>query len=93
MTRPTSESRQGLAARLRGAALDLTPLRVSPPLRGLLAGDAVSVIGTQVTTVAVPMQVYAQTRSAAAVGLVGLAGLGLLGLSRPPRRGSAARGR
>ena len=75
MTRPTSESRQGLAARLRGAAIDLTPLRVSPPFRRLLFGDAVSVIGTQVTTVAVPIQVYAQTRSAAAVGLVGLAGL------------------
>ena len=75
MTRPTSESRQGLAARLRGAALDLTPLRVSRPYRRLLFGEAVSIVGTQVTTVAVPLQVYAQTRSAAAVGLVGLAGL------------------
>ncbi|MDQ3503002.1 MAG: MFS transporter [Actinomycetota bacterium] len=61
--------------RLRGAALDLTPLRQSAPYRRLLFGDAVSVIGTQVTTVAIPIQVYAQTRSAAAVGLVGLAGL------------------
>ncbi|MBW3641168.1 MAG: MFS transporter, partial [Actinobacteria bacterium] len=60
---------------LRGAALDLTPLRQSAPYRRLLFGDAVSVIGTQVTTVAIPIQVYAQTRSAAAVGLVGLAGL------------------
>ena len=34
-----------------------------------------SVIGTQVTTVAVPIQVYDLTGSAAAVGLVGLAGL------------------
>ncbi len=56
-------------------ALDLTPLRVSPPYRRLIAGDTVSVLGTQVTTVAVPLQVYAQTGSAAAVGLVGLAGL------------------
>ena len=55
--------------------LDLTPLRVSPAYRRLVAGDAVSVIGTQVTVVAVPIQVYEQTRSAAAVGLVGLAGL------------------
>jgi MFS family permease len=61
--------------RLRGAALDLTPLRHSASYRRLLFGDAVSVIGTQVTTVAIPIQVYAQTRSAAAVGLVGLAGL------------------
>jgi hypothetical protein len=35
----------------------------------------VSVIGTQVTIVAVPIQVYDLTGSAAAVGLVGLAGL------------------
>lgn len=75
MTRPTAESRPGLAARLRGATLDLSPLRVSMPYRRLLLGDAVSVLGTQVTVVAVPLQVYAQTRSAAAVGLVGLAGL------------------
>lgn len=75
MTRADSESPSGLRARLRGAAIDLTPLRVSPPFRRLLAGDAVSVIGTQVTTVAVPIQVYELTGSAAAVGLVGLAGL------------------
>ncbi len=75
MTRPTSQSRSGLAARLRGAALDLTPLRESRPYRRLLLGDAVSVIGTQVTIVAVPIQVYDLTGSAAAVGLVGLAGL------------------
>ncbi len=75
MSRPTSEARAGLLARLRGAALDVAPLRESPAFRRLLAGDAVSVIGTQVTTVAVPIQVYAQTRSPAAVGLVGLAGL------------------
>ena len=74
MTRPTSD-RTGLAARLRGATLDLTPLRESRPYRRLLLGDAVSVIGTQVTTVAVPIQVYDLTGSAAAVGLVGLAGL------------------
>ena len=74
---PRGEDRpsRGVAVRLRGLALDLTPLRVSPGFRRLLLGDAVSVLGTQVTTVAVPIQVYAQTRSAAAVGLVGLAGL------------------
>ena len=75
MTRPTSESRQGLTARLRGAALDLTPLRESRPYRRLLFGEVVSVLGTQVTTVAVPLQVYAQTRSTVAVGMVGVAGL------------------
>ena len=75
MTRPTAQTQQGLAARLRGAALDLTPLRVSRPYRRLLFGDAVSVLGTQVTAVAVPLQVYAQTRSVLAVGMVGVAGL------------------
>ena len=75
MTRPTSQSPSGLAARLRGATLDLTPLRESRPYRRLLLGDAVSVVGTQVTVVAVPIQVYELTGSAAAVGLVGLAGL------------------
>jgi MFS family permease len=59
----------------RGLTLDLSPVRVSPGFRNLLVGDAVSVIGTQVTAVAVPLQVYAQTRSAAAVGLVGIVGL------------------
>ncbi len=63
------------SARLSGIALDLTPLRHSPAFRRLLFGDAVSVVGTQVTTVAVPLQVYEVTGSAAAVGLVGLAGL------------------
>jgi MFS family permease len=75
VTRPTGASRPGLTARLRGAALDLTPLRVSRPYRRLLLGEAVQVVGTQVTIVAVPLQVYELTRSAAAVGLVGVAGL------------------
>ncbi len=71
----TIERAAGLRARVRGLALDTTPLRVSRPYRDLLVGDAVSVVGTQVTTVAVPIQVYALTGSALAVGLVGLAGL------------------
>jgi hypothetical protein len=73
--RPQTVERASALRRLRGLALDVTPLRASPAYRNLLVGDAVSVIGTQVTTVAVPLQVYALTRSAFAVGLVGLAGL------------------
>jgi MFS family permease len=69
------EPGRGVAARFRRVALDVSPLRLSPPFRRLLIGDAVSVIGTQVTAVAVPIQVYEQTHSGAAVGLVGLAGL------------------
>lgn len=64
-----------LRTRVRGLALDTTPLRASRAYRNLLVGDAVSVIGTQITAVAVPIQVYEQTGSVFAVGLVGLAGL------------------
>ena len=63
------------AAPRRRLTLDLSPTRVSPGFRNLLIGDAVSVIGTQVTAVAIPLQVYALTHSAATVGLVGLTGL------------------
>ena len=74
--RPEAVTRgAALRSRVRGLALDTTPIRVSRPYRNLLVGDAVSVIGTRVTAVAVPLQVYDQTGSALAVGLVGLAGL------------------
>ncbi|MCU1600465.1 MAG: major facilitator superfamily 1 [Frankiales bacterium] len=63
------------AAPRRRLTLDLSPTRVSPGFRNLLIGDAVSVVGTQVTAVAIPLQVYALTHSAATVGLVGLTGL------------------
>ncbi|MGB8649182.1 MAG: MFS transporter [Mycobacteriales bacterium] len=59
----------------RRVVLDLSPVRESRGFRHLLIGDAVSVVGSQVTAVAVPFQVYQQTGSAAAVGLVGVAGL------------------
>lgn len=75
MTEPLEGDASGLVSRLRRVTLDLTPVRESRGFRNLLIGDAVSVIGTQITAVAVPLQVYAQTRSAAAVGLVGVAGL------------------
>ncbi len=55
--------------------LDLSPLRVSPAFRRLTVGDSISIVGTQVTAVAIPLQVYRQTGSAAAVGAVGLVGL------------------
>ncbi len=61
--------------RLSSVVMDVTPLRESRPFRLLIIGDTVSTLGTQVTTVAVPLQVYAITGSSASVGLVGLAGL------------------
>lgn len=54
---------------------DLTPLRASPEFRRIYAGQLVSFLGTQITVVAVPVQVYAMTKSSLAVGLVGAAEL------------------
>jgi MFS family permease len=59
----------------RHILLDLTPLRRSRDYRALIAGLGVSVLGNQLTTVAVPFQVYAITRSSLVVGLVSLAQL------------------
>src|SRR3984957_12319143 len=59
----------------RHILLDLTPLRRSRDYRALLTGLGVSVLGNQLTTVAVPFQVYAITRSSLIVGLVSLAQL------------------
>ncbi len=59
----------------RHILLDLTPLRRSRDYRALITGLGVSVLGNQLTTVAVPFQVYAITRSSLIVGLVSLAQL------------------
>ncbi len=55
--------------------LDLTPLRRSRDYRALITGLGASVLGNQLTTVAVPFQVYAISRSSLMVGLVSLAQL------------------
>ena len=55
-------------------ALDTRPLSV-PPFRRVFAGQGASYIGTMVTEVAVPVQIYADTHSSLYVGLAGLAGL------------------
>ncbi|GMA23482.1 hypothetical protein GCM10025864_12410 [Luteimicrobium album] len=62
---------------------DLTPLRVSPAYRRLWLGLGVSNLGSQLTVVAVGLQVYAITGSTFAVGVLGmfaLVPLVLLGL-------------
>jgi MFS family permease len=56
--------------------VDTTPLRVSKDFRRLWAGQAVSAIGTMISMAALPFQVFQQTGSTAAVGLLGLAELG-----------------
>lgn len=59
----------------RRVLADLTPLRASPDFRRLYLGQLVSFVGTQVTLVAVPYQVYRLTGSSLQVGLVSLAEL------------------
>jgi len=55
--------------------VDLAPLRVSPAFARLFAGSAISGIGTQLTLVAVGLEIYAITGSTFAVALVGVVSL------------------
>jgi MFS family permease len=57
---------------VRSLAVDVRPLRDSPPFRRLFAGQLVSLIGRQITVVAVSYQVYSLTHSPFAVGALGL---------------------
>jgi MFS family permease len=63
-----------LRALLRRHAVDTRPLAV-PAFRRLVIGQGTAFIGSMVTQVAVPVQVYAISHSSLYVGLVGLAGL------------------
>ena len=60
---------------LRALAVDTGPLRHSRDYRLLALGGFVSGLGTQITLVALPYQVFVLTRSSFAVGLTGLAEL------------------
>src|SRR5215470_16953893 len=57
----------------RHLLIDLSPLRRSRDLRCLLGGELLSQLGSQLTMVAVPFQVYALTHSSLDVGLASLA--------------------
>lgn len=63
-----------LAAKLRGLFSDTRPLR-QPDFRRLWLANVVTVIGAQLTVVAVPAQIYAITGSSGMVGLTGVFGL------------------
>jgi len=52
--------------------LDLAPLRASPAYRRLYAGFTLAGVGSQLTVVAIGLQVYELTGSSFSVGLVGL---------------------
>ena len=66
--------RRSVAALLRHHALDTRPL-ASVPYRRLLVGQGTAFIGSMLTQVAVPVQIYALTHSSLYVGFFGLAGL------------------
>ncbi|HLH47176.1 MAG TPA: MFS transporter [Acidimicrobiales bacterium] len=67
-----------MARRRVRVLIDTAPLRESRDLRWLIGGQLISVLGTQLTAVAVPFQVYHLTGSSLDVGLVSLAQLGPL---------------
>jgi MFS family permease len=59
---------------MRGLLADTRPLG-NPHFRRLWSANIITVIGAQLTVVAVPAQIYAQTGSSAYVGLTGVFGL------------------
>ena len=61
----------------RGSPSTSASLRSSPAFRRLWFGTGISAIGSQITTVAIPIQVYDEgTGSTFLVGLLGIAALG-----------------
>jgi MFS family permease len=68
---PPSALARGLA-RARGLVIDITPLRRSRQFRLLWIGETVSDLGSRVTAVAVPYQVFRLTHSSLAVGMLAL---------------------
>ena len=64
----------GARGLLRHHAVDTRPVRIVA-YRRLLLGQATAFVGSMLTQVAVPVQVYAISRSSLYVGFVGLAGL------------------
>ncbi|OZM83996.1 MFS transporter [Pseudonocardia sp. MH-G8] len=76
-TRPTSGAEPAtrrVARAVRGVLTDTRPLR-TPAYRRLWTAGIVTVIGAQLSVVAVPAQIYELTGSSAYVGLTGLFGL------------------
>lgn len=64
----------GRRGRLRSQLVDARPLRI-PAFRRLVIGQGTAFIGSMVTMVAVPVQVFSLSHSSVQVGLVGLVGL------------------
>lgn len=70
---PAPKSSRGIGARIRRAAVDTRPFAV-PAYRRVLVGQGASLVGTMVTEVTVPVQIYSITNSSFYVGLAGLFG-------------------
>jgi MFS family permease len=66
--------RAGSGGRLRGLVADTRPLR-HPAYRRLFSSSVVTAMGSQMTAVAVPYQIYQLTDSSAWVGIASLCGL------------------
>jgi MFS family permease len=62
--------RPGGAGLLRRATLDVGPLRESPPFRRLFIGQSISFFASEITWVAVPIQLFGLTHSTLQVGLL-----------------------
>ncbi|WP_440710975.1 MFS transporter [Herbiconiux sp. YIM B11900] len=69
---PGAPTRSGPPERRRNPFADLTPLRESPAFARLWAGQAISGIGSQMTIVAVGLDIYRLTSSTLAVSGVAL---------------------
>lgn len=86
---PPVPERPGRGGWLRRIAVDIDPLRTSSSFRRLWFGTGISAIGSQITIVAIPYQVYQLTGSTLLVGLLGIAALVPL-LTVPLYAGSVA---
>jgi MFS family permease len=71
-------SQEGLARRLARLGPDLTPLRSSRDFRLVFAGGGVSQLGSYITYVTIPYQVYLLTGDPLLVGLLGVCEIGPL---------------
>ena len=65
-----------MGKRLKGLALDFTPLRESRDFRLVVVGELISNLGSQAALVALPFQIYKVTHSPVLVGLLGAFELG-----------------
>jgi MFS family permease len=71
----TSTRRAGARSWAGRIVIDVTPLRELPDYRRLFSANLVATLGSQLTVVAIPYQVYRETHSSFQVGAVSLAGL------------------